>query len=319
MQWTTGSASQGVGGFGGVPATVGANKGNGVDFFQIGRFDKPGSAYDGSGGSSDGVDWLDNQSFCFNAAGTNIPPIATNLPPGNRIDLACGGKIENLNIVFLAPEGDQTVSVTASGASQGLTVSITQGTATINWAPAAAATVALTLTGTDSLGASTVETLTFSSPGPCPPPTNTCSGFIIHTSTGSFPLTEGMSICPSVTTKWEAESVCAGATSSVITKFYNKTANLTVRRGNDKYKANGKSVSFSDQFRSVTARRRTLSSLFVISGFYWNAYGTNSTPTTIKFTKTATDLMLDKQYCFYSYVDEATKPAQIVCFSAKCN
>ena len=46
MQWTTGGASGGVGGFGGTPATVGANAGNGVDFFQIGRFDKTGASYD---------------------------------------------------------------------------------------------------------------------------------------------------------------------------------------------------------------------------------------------------------------------------------
>ena len=39
MQWTTGSASNGTGGFGGFPANVGANQGNGVDYLQFGRFD----------------------------------------------------------------------------------------------------------------------------------------------------------------------------------------------------------------------------------------------------------------------------------------
>jgi hypothetical protein len=257
--------------------------------------------------------------FFFFFSGTNIPPVATNLPAGNRVDLACGVKIENLNVVFLAPEGDQTVSVTASGASQGLTVSIAQGTATINWAPTAAATVAVTLTGTDSLGASTVETLTFTSPGPCPP-TNKCSGFRIHTPTGSFPLTEGMSICPSQTPKWEAESVCAGATSRVVTKLYNKSTNRVVRRGNDGYKANGTIVSFSDQFRYVTARCRTLSSLIVISGFYWNSYTNTNIPTIKRFTDSSKDLTpLNNQYCFYSHVDGASKEAQKVCFNAVCN
>jgi hypothetical protein len=35
MQWTTGDWSGGVEGFGGVPATVGINEGNGTDYFQI--------------------------------------------------------------------------------------------------------------------------------------------------------------------------------------------------------------------------------------------------------------------------------------------
>src|SRR6185436_7373889 len=39
MNWTTGDASQGVGGYGGFPANVGANSGNGIDFIQFGRFD----------------------------------------------------------------------------------------------------------------------------------------------------------------------------------------------------------------------------------------------------------------------------------------
>ena len=43
MQWTTGDASQGAGGFGGVPATVGVNSGNGTDYIQIGLFDQAGS------------------------------------------------------------------------------------------------------------------------------------------------------------------------------------------------------------------------------------------------------------------------------------
>jgi hypothetical protein len=49
MQWTTGSASQGgTGGFGGVPSTVGVNKGDGTNFIQIGRFDASQvHAYDG--------------------------------------------------------------------------------------------------------------------------------------------------------------------------------------------------------------------------------------------------------------------------------
>ena len=70
MQWTTGSASGGTNGFGGTPATVGANAGNGTSFIQFGRFDQPGAAYDGPFGANDGVSWLDFQSFYFDACGS---------------------------------------------------------------------------------------------------------------------------------------------------------------------------------------------------------------------------------------------------------
>ena len=39
MQWTTGGASGGAGGFGGTPATVGVNKGDSDSYWQVGRFD----------------------------------------------------------------------------------------------------------------------------------------------------------------------------------------------------------------------------------------------------------------------------------------
>ncbi|MFK7784874.1 MAG: nidogen-like domain-containing protein, partial [Crocinitomicaceae bacterium] len=57
MQWTTGSASSGVNGFGGVPATVGVNKGNSVDFYQLGRFNVNSAVYDGPGGNPDGINY----------------------------------------------------------------------------------------------------------------------------------------------------------------------------------------------------------------------------------------------------------------------
>lgn len=81
MQWTTGAASQGINGFGGIPSTVGANRGNGVDFIQFTRNDQPGTLYDGPFGNPDGVDWLDNKFFLFTTSTStqNIPPIASGL------------------------------------------------------------------------------------------------------------------------------------------------------------------------------------------------------------------------------------------------
>ena len=65
MQWTTGDASSGSGGFGGFAATVGVDKGDGVNYIQIGRFDHPGTDYDGPFGINDGISYLDNKEYCF--------------------------------------------------------------------------------------------------------------------------------------------------------------------------------------------------------------------------------------------------------------
>lgn len=112
MQWTTGSASGGVGGFGGVPATVGVNKGDGVNFFQIGRFDHEGNDYNGPGGVS-GVSFLDGLDFCFSVTGeTNQPPIAVGLPQ-NQCYLIDAGLGESLNAVlqFIGPELGDFVTI----------------------------------------------------------------------------------------------------------------------------------------------------------------------------------------------------------------
>ena len=58
----------GSGGFGGTPATVGANRGDGVDFFQIGRFDHAGADYDGPGGNANG--WTKRSPVLWSSMGT---------------------------------------------------------------------------------------------------------------------------------------------------------------------------------------------------------------------------------------------------------
>jgi hypothetical protein len=111
MSWTTGSASGGSGGFGGIPATVGANAGDGVNFFQIGRFDHAGDDYDGPVGNNDGVDYLDDQCIQFYAGDdNNQPPLAQNFPPNNTIEL-CLGEATNFSVNFTGPEAGQEVSV----------------------------------------------------------------------------------------------------------------------------------------------------------------------------------------------------------------
>lgn len=115
MQWTTGSASQGNNGFGGVPATVGANRGNGIDFIQFGRFDHAGVDYDGPFGNADGISWLDNKNFVFTTTSTtqNIPPIASSTSLCDTIDV-CVNELVDLDINFLSPEPGQTTTASYS-------------------------------------------------------------------------------------------------------------------------------------------------------------------------------------------------------------
>jgi hypothetical protein len=54
MQWTTGGASDGVDGFGGIPATVGMNEGDGILYTELGRYDTEAE-----------VNTLDHTQTCF--------------------------------------------------------------------------------------------------------------------------------------------------------------------------------------------------------------------------------------------------------------
>ncbi|HLG02475.1 MAG TPA: nidogen-like domain-containing protein [Bacteroidia bacterium] len=125
MQWTTGDASGGTNGFGGSPATVGVNRGNGIDFIQIGQFDAPGTAYDGPFGSADQISWLDNQTFYFNVcnsgSGNNLPPIINSADVCDTIVL-CIGDTALITASFLSPEQGQNTTASITGSVTGLTV-----------------------------------------------------------------------------------------------------------------------------------------------------------------------------------------------------
>jgi hypothetical protein len=110
MQWTTGYASGGQNGFGGTPATVGINKGDSVNFFQLGRFDHAGTDYDGPAGVNDGISYLDNSAYYFTTCSqVNIPPIAlTNLC--DSVFLNEGDSAEFV-YMFIGPENNQMVTL----------------------------------------------------------------------------------------------------------------------------------------------------------------------------------------------------------------
>ena len=132
MQWTTGDASSGVGGFGGTPATVGVNQGNGIDYIQIGLFDQAGGTYDGPYGNNDGIDALDNQSFLLNVcqSGSNVPPILNSVQACDTVEV-CEGDTIFMSGVFLSPEQGQTTTVTTASLMTGLSlVNTTPGNTT---------------------------------------------------------------------------------------------------------------------------------------------------------------------------------------------
>jgi hypothetical protein len=115
MDWTTGDASQGVNGFGGVPATAGANKGDGLAYFLISRFDHPGNDFDGALGNPDGIDWLDYKSFAFDASnGGNIPPIPEGIASCDTFKICALGDSADFSINFLSPEINQSTTITYS-------------------------------------------------------------------------------------------------------------------------------------------------------------------------------------------------------------
>ena len=122
MQWTTGDASGGFGGFGGIPATVGVNIGNGIDYFQVGRFDQAGTSFDGPFNGNDGVDFLDGQEIYFNVAGistSNTPPLLISSAICDTINVYTGDTLKSLNttgfnIGIMTPENGQSIEVTGS-------------------------------------------------------------------------------------------------------------------------------------------------------------------------------------------------------------
>ncbi len=160
MQWT------GWGGFNSfAPATVGANRGNGSEFFLVGRFDHPGNDYDGPGGNADGVDYLDGSEVCFNASDANIPPIPQGFPAGNTVELDAETTL-NLNVLFISPENNQTTSVIVDdGGLTNFSASISSGnpaTVDITFSPtnAQSGTHEITFTATDDGDPQGITTVT---------------------------------------------------------------------------------------------------------------------------------------------------------------
>lgn len=123
MQWTTGDGSFGINGFGGTPANVGCNLGDGINFIQLGTFNQTGTVYNGPFGSPSGIDWLDNKQFfldvCTASGGGNVPPIM-NAPLVCDTFTICVGDTVPIIAQYLSPENNQVTTVSASATGTGL-------------------------------------------------------------------------------------------------------------------------------------------------------------------------------------------------------
>jgi gliding motility-associated-like protein len=110
MHWTTGADSPGPcanggHGFFGDPATIGANKGDGVSYVQIGQFASPNSTYSGqfpSGPNYDGVYWLNNKSFNFDLCSGTIHPLTSGVSPCDTFGV-CEGDSTIIPFYFFTP------------------------------------------------------------------------------------------------------------------------------------------------------------------------------------------------------------------------
>ncbi|GAA4341653.1 nidogen-like domain-containing protein [Flaviaesturariibacter amylovorans] len=168
MQWTTGQASGSQNGFGGTAATVGINKGDNVNYVQIGRFNVNGANYDGGGGTNDGINYLDYQCFSFNVSTAgNIPPSFSGFPTGNTVTVNCG-ETANFTIQSLPPEVNQVVTTEVNtGGVSGISANVTNGavstaTLTVSGQASNVGTHTVTFTATDngSPAKSATQTLT---------------------------------------------------------------------------------------------------------------------------------------------------------------
>jgi gliding motility-associated-like protein len=127
MQWAHGGVGGSAGFEGPTPAVVGADRSTGTEHISIGRFNFPGSEYNGPYGEAGGVSWLDDKSFFMMLCDEN-GDIVENHPPiptvnnaalnGDWPSIACDTITVCLNdtlpfaVEYLAPEQNENVTVT---------------------------------------------------------------------------------------------------------------------------------------------------------------------------------------------------------------
>ncbi len=198
MQWTTGDASSGSGGFGGDPATVGANQGDGVRSIQIGLFDTPGINYYGQyppAPNYDQVGWLDNKSFVFNLCAGTVAPLISGVSPCDTFKV-CSGDSILIPFYFFSPvQGDSVWS--------NLFPPIPPGVRIVYNHPGPTDSLVISVVGSPSnIGYHTINVYGYDN---ATPQDTTFSSFVIEVDTA-----------PHVQIAAHRDTICAGDTSNLI-------------------------------------------------------------------------------------------------------
>lgn len=132
IMWTSSDTTGGFGGYDGVPATVGVNKGDKTNYAQFGTFTKPGTQYNGPFGVFNGTDWLNNKSFIFNTCinDNTIAPVILKTEETCDSVFVCETDTALVTAAFISPKKGQTCTLSAS--SPDLTGITVLGTTTLN-------------------------------------------------------------------------------------------------------------------------------------------------------------------------------------------
>ena len=115
MRWASADSSGGSGGFGGLPAVVGVNKGDNIHYAQFGTFNLPGYTYYGPFDTTNELYSLNNNSFIFNTCvtGNNIPPVIENPDLCDTVTM-CAGDTFSFPTKFICPQRGQKATLIAS-------------------------------------------------------------------------------------------------------------------------------------------------------------------------------------------------------------
>lgn len=203
MQWTTGSASGGTNGFGGTAANAGINKGDGTNYFQIGRFNQNSGSYDGPYNNDDGINYLDNKSYYFStcAPGNNIPPVLSPYIGVCDSFKICGTTDTLVYLLsFSSPESGQIVSsITASAPTLGPAFTVLSTTT------GQTGTILFRIIANPGLIGTHVITITAQDNGT--PAASSVITYVVPILSAAGPTTPQISTSPSI--------ICAGGGSSV--------------------------------------------------------------------------------------------------------